>query len=356
MRRLACLLILVSAASAQGDGTTPAEKPPRGDPARVYESGIAAMVNREVITIAEVRGESRVAAVGMSVANRGELFERTLLRMILERVKDQAAARLHLALNPQHILSEIERQKARVGGEEAFQEYLVERGVTLDEYVADLTLRMQRQLYVNTFAGGRGGIGGVLRPEHSVNPTAREVRAYYETHLKDEFSAVPKADIWYMAITVGQTATSTERGTKAKALAKAKRIKEELDTGADFATLARLHSPITADSGGHKGWHDRSSPLLKPIVDYAFDGELGSVSDPIEFGAGWLLVRCAERREAQVVPFAEAQVVIAQKIKDERLVRARAAVEARIVRESYIHPVRYKLGLITAFEVRRRGL
>ena len=128
MRRLACLLILVSAASAQGDGTPPAEKPPRGDPARVYESGIAAMVNREVITIAEVRGESRVAAVGMSVANRGELFERTLLRMILERVKDQAAARLHLALNPQHILSEIERQKARVGGEEAFQEYLVERG------------------------------------------------------------------------------------------------------------------------------------------------------------------------------------------------------------------------------------
>ena len=96
--------------------------------------------------------------------------------------------------------------------------------------------------------------------------------------------------------------------------------------------------------------------MLKPIIDYAFEGEVGTVSDPIEFGAGWLLVRCAERKEAHVVPFAVAQRTITAKIREERLDRARASVEARIVRESYIYPVKYKLGLIASLEARRRGL
>ncbi|NRA96174.1 MAG: peptidyl-prolyl cis-trans isomerase [Planctomycetes bacterium] len=357
MRRLACLLILVSAASSQGDATTkPAGKKPGADPTRVYESGIAALVNREVITIAEVREAMRVSAVGMSEAARRELFERTLAVMILDRVMDQAAARLQLVLNPQHILAHVERQKSELGGEESYREYLMERGTSHEEYVTDLTLRSQRHLYVSAFAGGSRGVGDTLRPEHSVDPTAREVRAYYEDHLKDDFSNVSQADIWYMAITVGSTASRIERGTKAKALEKAKRIKAELVTGADFATLARLHSPITAETGGHSGWHDRGSSLLKPIIDYAFEGEVGTVSDPIEFGAGWLLVRCAERKEAHVVPFAVAQRTITAKIREERLDRARASVEARIVRESYIYPVKYKLGLIASLEARRRGL
>lgn len=364
MRIIVCLLILLGAAWAQTDPAKKADPskkpeatpPKQEDRSKVYESGVAAMVNREVITIAEVREASAIAAVGMSDVRKQELFERTLSTMILDRVMDQAAARLQLVLNPQHILSHVEREKERMGGEEAFQEYLIDRGTSHEEYVTDITKRSQRHLYVSAFAGGSKGVGDVLRPEHSVEPTAREVRAYYEERLKDEFSAVPKADIWYMAITVGSTASRTERGTKAKALAKANRLKEELDTGADFATLARLHSPITAETGGHSGWHDRSSSLLKPIIDYAFECEIGKVSDPIEFGAGYLLVRCSDRKEAQVVPFAEAQKVIGKKIRDARVARARASVEARIVREAYIHPVKYKIGLISALEARRRGI
>ena len=69
MRRIACLLILVSCASAQVD------------PAKVYESGVAAMVNGEVITVGEVRAASRRAFVDVSETARRELFERKLRRV-----------------------------------------------------------------------------------------------------------------------------------------------------------------------------------------------------------------------------------------------------------------------------------
>ncbi|MEE2714142.1 MAG: peptidyl-prolyl cis-trans isomerase [Planctomycetota bacterium] len=276
-------------------------------PARAYRSDVAATVNGEAITVAEVRAALR--RVGQPERHADQYFEALTLRFILDLVIDQALDRSGLVFYP-------------LGGDDP----CLRRIAFLRSSISD-----------------------------SVWPTAHEVRAYYDTHLKDEFSAVPKADIWYLAITVGSTATRTERGTKAFALAKAKRIKEELDTGADFATLARLHSPITADSGGHKGWHDRSSSLLKPIIDYAFDGEIGKVSDPIEFGAGWLLVRCADRREARVLPFAEVQGGITAHLHDAGLARAIHAEGLRFVREADIHPVEHKRALITLLSVRQNA-
>jgi len=285
-------------------------------PARAYRSDVAATVNGEAITVAEVRAALR--RVGQPERHADQLFEALMkrraaqhfealtMKFIFDLVIDQALDRSGLVFSP-------------LGDDDP----CLRRIAFLRSSISD-----------------------------SVWPTAHEVRAYYDTHLKDEFSAVPKADIWFMAITVGQTATSTERGTRAFALTKAKRIKEDLDTGADFATLARLHSPITADSGGHKGWHDRSSSLLKPIIDYAFDGEIGKVSDPIEFGAGWLLVRCADRREARVLPFAEVQGGITAHLHDAGLDRAIHAEGLRFVREADIHPVEHKRALITLLSVR----
>ena len=334
MRRIACLLILVSCASSCASAQV--------DPARVYESGVAAMVNGEVITVGEVRAASRRAFVGVSETARRELFERKLQGMILHRVINQAAARIGMAVNPRHVLSHIERQKVELGGEDEYRNWLAEMGMSHEEYVAKLTLDLLGELYIRVLAEVSRGAGNVLRPRHSVNPTVREVRAYYERHLKDEFSDPAEADVWYMPVAV----SSPNSGTKEKALAKAKRIKAELDTGADFATLAQKHSAITAETGGHAGWQRRSSSLLKPIIDYAFDGEIGKVSDPIEFGAGWLLVRCAARKEPHVVPFTEAQKAITNELRAERLKRALAAVESRIIREAYIQPVKYKTALI----------
>ena len=162
-----------------------------------------------------------------------------------------------------------------------------------------------------------------------------------------------------MAITIGSTAVRTDqgiqRGTRAKALEKAKKIQEDLNTGADFATLAKLYSPITADTGGYAGWHNRSSSLLPAIIDHAFKCEIGKVSDPIEFRTGYLLVKVAARKEAAVVPFAKAQVSIRQKILGERTARARASVAARIIREAYIYPVIYKVELLRSLDKDRRG-
>lgn len=369
--RLVVLVLLSSlAATAQtrppASGASPQEKKEETAASRMarpdlFETGVAAVVNRQIITVAEVRESIRARVAGMTAAQRQEFFERRLVTMIEERVMDQAAAKLHLVLNPQHILSHIEREKERLGGEESYRQMLIDQNRTHEEHVDAITQSSTRHLYLSAYSGQSRGVGDVLRAEHSVNPTAGEIRKYYEDHLKDEFTAVPKADIWYMAITIGSTAVRTDqgivRGTREKALAKARKIKEQLDTGADFATLARLHSPVTAaETGGHEGWKTRADSLLPAILDYAFTGEVGKVSDPIEFRAGYLLVKAAARKDAAVVPFAEAQRTIRTKIRNERAARARAAVAARIIRQAYIHPVRYKVALLNNLEARRRGL
>ena len=375
--RLLAALVLTALIAATGFAqpgkSTPPKKPSGSAPkagesavtrnARpdLFETGVAAVVNREVITVAEVRDAIRVEVSGMPAPQRQQFFEHRLTTMIEDRVMDQATERLNLRLNEQQILSHIEREKERLGGEEAYRDHLMNQGLTHEQHVDAITQSSARHMYLSAFAGQTRGLGEFLRPEHSVNPTAREIRKYYEDHLTDEFSAVAKADIWYMAITIGSTAVRTDqgivRGTREKALAKAKRIRDELQTGADFATLAKLHSPVTAaDNGGHEGWQDKTSALNPLIMDYAFKAEIGKVSEPIEFRAGYLLVKVAGRKEAEIVPFADAQKSIRQKIRGERTKRARAAVAARIIREAYIHPVEYKLRLLADLEARRRGL
>ncbi len=320
-----------------------------------YETGVVAIVNRDVITRGEVNAEMEDAALGAPEARREELFRNTLVGMIEDRVMEHAAKRMQLILNPQQILAHVERQKWDLGSEEAYTKYLTEQGMTHEEYVDDITAATQRHLYIQSFAGARGAIGDVLRPEHSVEPTAREIRAHYEKHFEEEYREVAKADIWYMAITTASTGTSERAGTKELALARARMIKEQLETGADFATLARKYSATNAEDGGHAGWKDRSSSLLKPILDYAFTGEVGKISDPIEFRTGWLLVLCAERKEAAEKPFAEAQREIGAEIRSLRIARAKAAVRARIVKDAYIHPEEYKTVLVKSLEAGARG-
>ncbi|MAG55868.1 MAG: hypothetical protein CMJ83_06220 [Planctomycetes bacterium] len=348
MKTLIAVTLLVTGLCAQ-----PVQPPPAPNPATqkarpdLFESGVAAMVNREVITVAEVRDVIRGKAAGLKPPQREQLYQDHLSRMILDRVMDQATERLQLTLNPSHILAHIEQTKENLGGEEGYRKWLIERGTTAQDYQTDITKQSQRHLYVRAFAGGQS-IGDRLRPEHSVEPTAREIRQYYERHLEGEFSAVAKAEIWYMAVTLASVASRVEPGTKEKALPRAKQIVAELRTGADFATLAKRYDVLSSDTGGYAGWHDAKSTLNPLILEPGFNAKIDEISDPIEFRRGYLIVKVSARKEARTVPFSEAQTGIRKQIKDERVQRAMSAVRQRIVREAYIWPAAFKRRLILA--------
>jgi peptidyl-prolyl cis-trans isomerase SurA len=78
-------------------------------------------------------------------------------------------------------------------------------------------------------------------------------------------------------------------------------IREQLDAGADFAQLALTHSQAqTALQGGSLGWR-KGSELPTLFADIVFAMQPGQVSEPIQSGSGFHIVRLNEMRGAERV-------------------------------------------------------
>jgi peptidyl-prolyl cis-trans isomerase C len=79
--------------------------------------------------------------------------------------------------------------------------------------------------------------------------------------------------------------------------AQAKALKEQLDKGADFATLAKENSkdPGSKDDGGNLGYfgHGQMVPQFEDVV---FKLKKGEVSEPIKTQFGWHLIKLEDRR------------------------------------------------------------
>jgi tetratricopeptide (TPR) repeat protein len=80
------------------------------------------------------------------------------------------------------------------------------------------------------------------------------------------------------------------------------RIRERLEQGADFAELARLHSidERNAAAGGEVGFFDGSVVRMGIPIQLFRELESGEISEPLQSGDAYLLVRFTEERETNV--------------------------------------------------------
>lgn len=76
----------------------------------------------------------------------------------------------------------------------------------------------------------------------------------------------------------------------------AKALKAEIDAGADFADMAKVHSTDgAAAGGGDLGWFSEGM-MVKPFEDAVFALETEAVSNPVQTQFGWHLVKLLETR------------------------------------------------------------
>jgi peptidyl-prolyl cis-trans isomerase C len=95
----------------------------------------------------------------------------------------------------------------------------------------------------------------------------------------------------------------------------AKTLKDEINGGADFAELAKVHSSDGASAnGGDLGWF-REGMMVKPFQDAVFAMEAGSVSDPVQTQFGWHLISLKEVRVAQSPALDEVRDELAAEIE-----------------------------------------
>ncbi|WP_133636801.1 peptidylprolyl isomerase [Zavarzinia compransoris] len=97
----------------------------------------------------------------------------------------------------------------------------------------------------------------------------------------------------------------------------AKKLKAELEKGADFAELANKNSKDSRDgSGGDLGYFTRDR-MVPEFAEAAFAAEKGKVVGPVKTQFGWHLILVEDRRKREPPPFESVKDQVRQMVVQE---------------------------------------
>ncbi|OAG27443.1 peptidylprolyl isomerase [Thermodesulfatator autotrophicus] len=167
--------------------------------------------------------------------------------------------------------------------------------------------------------------------------TEEELKKYYEKN-KAKFQEPEKVRARHILIEVSQNASKEE---VQKALEKAKKIRERLLKGEDFAKLAKKYSddPGTKDKGGDLGFFTRGQ-MIKEFEEAAFSLKPGEISEPVRSPFGFHIIKVEEKKMSKEKPFEE----VKEKVKEEYLNQKQKEALERALKEL---KAKYKVKIYT---------
>lgn len=218
---------------------------------------LAVVVNGEAITLTTYERETARCQAGLTTigANPDECPAWVLQSLIEQAVVEQSAAATGLTVSEDELAAALADLIARQGGPEAHAAWLAANLYTEAEFREALRRELVRAQAATTILA-------------SVPPTAEQVRA--------------------QVILVADEAT-------------AQNLLAQLQTGADFASLAVQYSLDLSSraAGGDLGWFPRGLLTTPEIEDAAFALNVGETSGVINTGLGLGIVQTLERDPAR---------------------------------------------------------
>jgi peptidyl-prolyl cis-trans isomerase SurA len=152
-----------------------------------------------------------------------------------------------------------------------------------------------------------------------------KIQDYYRKHAA-EFTSKEQVKLRMIMISEG---TSDRAGQKAMA----EEVLSKLVNGAEFDRMAQIYSEdSTRDLGGDWGWIDRGT-LTAPLEKVAFSLRLGKVSNIVEVGGNYYILKVEGRQGGVTRPFAEVRDEIEKKLTSE---------EAQAMQERWLASLRQK--------------
>src|SRR3990172_2326166 len=105
----------------------------------------------------------------------------------------------------------------------------------------------------------------------------------------------------------------------AQALEKIKKIKAEVDSGKDFAELAKQYSDCPSkDKGGDLNYFKGMGQRLEPVSAAVFFLNVGQLSDPVKTPSGYHIIKVTEIKKGNDVKFDDVKQVIKQNMMEEK--------------------------------------
>ncbi|UYI48000.1 peptidylprolyl isomerase [Vibrio natriegens] len=153
-----------------------------------------------------------------------------------------------------------------------------------------------------------------------------EVQKYYDEHL-DKYSSEEQRRVAHILV---------EGDDEAKAQA----ILDELNNGAEFATLAEEKSDDfgSAENGGDLGWIERD------VMDPAFEKaafaleKAGDVSGLVKSDFGYHIIKLEELKDSVATPFADVESEIRQELVDQKAVDKFYELQNELERVAFEYP------------------
>jgi parvulin-like peptidyl-prolyl isomerase len=267
-------------------------------------NGIAAVVNKDVITYSEVRVLSAPKEKLLRDQYHGE--------ELVAKIKEARDAALKDLIDRQLIIQAFKKEGFQIP-----DHYLDQRvqDIIRDNFNGD------RHTFIKTLEAQTYTLGEFKKLETDkmivqamrhknvelntmISPN--RIQDYYRKHIA-EFTSKEQIKLRMIMIPAG---TSDPAGQKAMA----EEILSKLVHGAEFERMAQIYSEdSTRELGGDWGWVDRGT-LTAPLEKVAFNLRPGKVSNIIEHAGNYYILKVEDKRGGVTRPFAEVRTEIEKKL------------------------------------------
>lgn len=205
------------------------------------------------------------------------------------------------------------RKKAKVKTDQELEAKMKAQGTTM---------KMQRKAFMEMVLVQEWMKKNTKTDEHVTHQQMLEY--YHEHHADYEFPA--KARFEQVRINYGK------KRSKQEAWQIVCRLGNQIYSGASLAELAKAHSEgAHAEKGGQFDWTRKGSLSCDELDAVLFSLPVGALSNPIDDGRGFIIVRVLERTEAGATSFQDVQKAISDKIKAEREMESRSKAIAEFM-------------------------
>ena len=291
---------------------------------------IVAKVNGQIVTLTELNKEVESAMEQLGPAptpeeNEARIAE--LKKQVLERIIDnmlvlQVAEDRGLRV-PSRFFQEWKQnimKEMNIESDEELERQIHLQGGTM----ADLRKRFEDGLLLQEVRR--------MEVESKVSVSEPEIEERYRLHISD-YTDPAKVRLREIVVRFDET-NEIDQGQKAR------RIRQDIEQGADFAEVARMHSESgSREAGGDLGFFNEGE-LTESLATVAFSLNPGEVSEIIRLEKAFYILRVEESVEATTKELSDVRNEVADAIFQEKMgeqmdrfvkqLRERAIVEVKL--------------------------